>query len=197
MQVAIYARVSTTSQTFENQLRELREAAASLGWIVAHEVIDEGVSGAKGRAARPGFDRLFELVERKAVGAIMAWSVDRIGRSLQDLVALMRELQQHSVELYCHQQSINTATPAGRMTFSIFGALGEYERSLIIERIRSGIARAKMQGRKFGRPRLYDDEVRARVIELRALGLTVREIAQTAGVGGSSVWRMGWRGVES
>jgi DNA invertase Pin-like site-specific DNA recombinase len=192
MQVAIYARVSTTSQTVENQLRELREAAARLGWTVAHEVIDEGVSGAKGRAARPGFDRLFELVERKAVGAIMAWSVDRIGRSLQDLVALMRELQQHSVELYCHQQSINTATPAGRMTFSIFGALGEYERSLIIERIRSGIARAKMQGRKFGRPRLYDDEVRARVIKLRASGLTVREIAQTVGVGSSSVWRMGW-----
>jgi DNA invertase Pin-like site-specific DNA recombinase len=79
------------------------------------------------------------------------------------------------------------------MTFSIFGALGEYERSLIIERIRSGIARAKMQGRKFGRPRLYDDEVRARVIELRASGLTVREIARTVGVGSSSVWRMGWR----
>ena len=190
MNVAIYARVSTASQTVENQLIELRDAAKRLGWTVTHEVIDEGVSGAKGRSARPGFDRLFELVERKAVGAIMAWSVDRIGRSLQDLVALMRELQQHSVELYCHQQSINTATPAGRMTFSIFGALGEYERSLIIERIHAGIARAKAEGVRFGRPRVYGDEVRAQVIELRAKGIRMRDIARELGVGFGTVWRV-------
>jgi len=128
---------------------------------VTHEFIDEGISGSEGRSDSPGF----ELVEQNAVGAVMAWSVDRIGRSLQDLVSLMRELQRSSVELYCHRQNINTATPAGRMTFSIFGALGEYERSLIIERIRSGIARGKAEGARFGRPRIYDDAVRAQVIE--------------------------------
>ena len=190
MDVAIYARVSTASQTVENQLIELRDAAKRLGWTVAHEIVDEGISGSKGRSDRPGFDRIFELVEQKAVGAVMAWSVDRIGRSLQDLVALMKELQRNSVDLYCHQQSINTATPAGRMTFSIFGALGEYERSLIIERIHAGIARAKAEGVRFGRPRVYGDEVRAQVIELRAKGMRMRDIARELGVGFGTVWRV-------
>jgi len=190
MDVAIYARVSTASQTVENQLIELRDAAKRLGWNVTHEVIDEGISGSKGRSDRPGFDRVFELVEQKAVGAVMAWSVDRIGRSLQDLVALMKELQRNSVDLYCHQQSINTATPAGRMTFSIFGALGEYERSLIIERIHAGIARAKAEGVRFGRPRVYGDEVRAQVIELRGAGMRMRDIARELGVGFGTVWRV-------
>ena len=190
MNVAIYARVSTASQTVENQLIELRDAAKRLGWTVTHEVIDEGISGSKGRSDRPGFDRIFELVDQKAVGAVMAWSVDRIGRSLQDLVALMKELQRNSVELYCHQQSINTATPAGRMTFSIFGALGEYERSLIIERIHAGIARAKAEGVRFGRPRVYGDEVRAQVIELRRTGMRMRDIARELGVGFGTVWRV-------
>jgi len=190
MDVAIYARVSTASQTVENQLIELRDAAKRLGWNVTHEVIDEGISGSKGRSDRPGFDRIFELVEQKAVGAVMAWSVDRIGRSLQDLVALMKELQRNSVDLYCHQQSINTATPAGRMTFSIFGALGEYERSLIIERIHSGIARAKAEGVRFGRPRVYGAEVRAQVIQLRAKGMRMRDIARELSVGFGTVWRV-------
>ena len=190
MNVAIYARVSTASQTVENQLIELRDAAKRLGWTVTHEVIDEGISGSKGRSDRPGFDRIFELVDQKAVGAVMAWSVDRIGRSLQDLVALMKELQRNSVDLYCHQQSINTATPAGRMTFSIFGALGEYERSLIIERIHSGIARAKAEGVRFGRPRVYGDDVRAQVIELRAKGMRMRDIARELDVGFGTVWRV-------
>ena len=190
MDVAIYARVSTASQTVENQLIELRDAAKRLGWTVAHEIVDEGISGSKGRSDRPGFDRIFELVDQKAVGAVMAWSVDRIGRSLQDLVALMKELQRNSVDLYCHQQSINTATPAGRMTFSIFGALGEYERSLIIERIHAGIARAKAEGVRFGRPRVYGDEVRAQVIELRAKGMRMRDIARELGVGFGTVWRV-------
>jgi DNA invertase Pin-like site-specific DNA recombinase len=190
MQVAIYARVSTTSQTVENQLIELRDAAKRLGWTVSHEIVDEGISGSKGRSDRPGFDRIFELVEQKAVGAVMAWSVDRIGRSLQDLVALMKELQRNSVELYCHQQNINTATPAGRMTFSIFGALGEYERSLIIERIYSGIARAKAAGVRFGRPRIHDDAVRVRILELRRQGKTLVEVARELGVGFGTVWRV-------
>jgi len=190
MDVAIYARVSTASQTVENQLIELRDAAKRLGWQVVHEIIDEGISGSKGRSDRPGFDRIFELVEQKAVGAVMAWSVDRIGRSLQDLVSLMKELQRSSVELYCHQQNINTATPAGRMTFSIFGALGEYERSIIIERIRSGIARAKAEGVRFGRPRVYGDEVRAQVIQLRAGGMRMRDIARELDVGFGTVWRV-------
>jgi len=190
MDVAIYARVSTASQTVENQLLELRDAAKRLGWTVTHEVIDEGISGSKGRSDRPGFDRIFELVEQKAVGAVMAWSVDRIGRSLQDLVSLMKELQRSSVELYCHQQNINTATPAGRMTFSIFGALGEYERSLIIERIHVGIARAKAEGVRFGRPRVYGDEVRAQVIQLRTKGMRMRDIARELSVGFGTVWRV-------
>ena len=110
----IYARVSTAHQTADNQLLELRESAKRFGWQIVSELIDNGISGAKGRSDRPAFDRLFQLVQRREIDVVMAWDVSRLGRSIQDLVGFMKEVQSAGVDLYIHQQAINTATASVR-----------------------------------------------------------------------------------
>ena len=119
IRAVIYARVSTTHQTTDNQLIELRQAASRMGWSVVGELTDDGISGTKGREQRPAFDRLFQMVQRKEVDVVMAWSIDRLGRSIQHLTSFMSEVQAVGVDLYIHQQAINTATAAGRMVFGI------------------------------------------------------------------------------
>ena len=126
--VAIYARVSTSSQTVENQFQELREVAHRNGWQIVAELSDTGISGAKGRDQRPAFDQLLKRATRREFDLIMVWAIDRLGRSIQHLVGFMNDILAMGVDLYVHQQSIDTTTPSGRMIFSIFSALGEYER---------------------------------------------------------------------
>ena len=136
--VAIYARVSTSYfENVSNQLIELRATAERFGWVVSNELVDDGISGAKGRSDRPAFDRLFQMVQRKEIDVVMAWDVSRLGRSIQDLVSFMNEVQSAGVDLYIHQQAINTQTASGRMVFGIFSALASYERELIRERVMS------------------------------------------------------------
>ena len=130
---AIYARVSTTSQTVENQISELRQVASRNGWYVAVELTDSGISGSKGRDQRPAFNDLLRRATRREFDIVMVWAIDRLGRSIQQLVEFMNELQWLGIDLYSHQQALNTATPAGRMVFSIFSALGEYEREILEE----------------------------------------------------------------
>ena len=163
----IYARVSTAHQTTLNQLLELRSTAQRMGWEIVAELTDDGISGAKGRDGRPAFDKLFRMVQRREIDVVMSWSIDRLGRSIQDLVGFMTEVQGVGVDLYIHQQAINTATPAGRMVFGIFSALGEYERELIRERVKAGLERAKAEGKKLGRPSNITPGTRAAVLELR------------------------------
>ena len=179
----IYARVSTSHQTAENQLLELRQTANRLGWDIVAELTDDGISGAKGRSERPAFDRLFKMVQRKEIDVVMAWSIDRIGRSIQHLVSFMTEVQWAGVDLYIHQQAINTATPAGRMVFGIFSALGEYERELIRERINAGLARARAQGKKLGRPSNVNESVIISVRLLREKGHSIHSIARQLRIG--------------
>jgi DNA invertase Pin-like site-specific DNA recombinase len=126
--VALYLRVSTFGQTVENQERELAEAAERHGWTIAATFKDEGISGAKGRDKRPAFDRLCKAVTRREVDMVAAWSVDRLGRSLQDLVAFLGELQASRVDLYLHQQGLDTTTPAGKALFQMMGVFSEFER---------------------------------------------------------------------
>lgn len=183
IRAAIYARVSTATQTTENQLLELKQAAARMGWTVVQELTDDGISGAKGRDQRPAFDQLFRMVQRKEIDVVMAWSIDRLGRSIQHLLSFMTEIQAVGVDLYIHQQAINTATPAGRMVFGIFSALGEYERELIRERINAGLARAKAQGKKLGRPSNVNPSVIASVKLLRANGHSIHTIAKQLHIG--------------
>jgi DNA invertase Pin-like site-specific DNA recombinase len=183
VRAVIYARVSTSSQSTENQLLELKQAAARMGWTVVKELTDDGISGSMGREQRPAFDQLFRMVQRKEADVVMAWSIDRLGRSIQHMVAFMTEVQTVGVDLYIHQQSINTATPAGRMVFGIFSALGEYERELIRERINAGLARAKAQGKKLGRPSNVNPSVITSVRLLREKGHSIHTIAKQLHIG--------------
>ena len=143
MKVAIYSRVSTTSQTVENQNRELRAVADRLGWEIVTVLSDEGISGAKGRDERPAFDRLMTMVSRKEIDMIACWSVDRIGRSLQNLVSFLQEINDRNINLYLHQQNLDTSTPSGRAMFQMMSVFADYSRSLIRARVNSGLARAK------------------------------------------------------
>lgn len=191
--VAFYARVSTDKQSTENQLIELRAAAVRMGWEVVEEFIDHGVSGAKGRAGRPRLDAMLKGVARKEFDIVAAWSVDRLGRSLIDLVGLLQELHTMGVDLYLHQQGINTTTPAGKAIFGMMGVFAEFERGMIVERVKSGMARAKQNGTKsgnaIGRPAV-PPEVEAQIRELRASGMGILRIAKATGRGVSVVQRV-------
>ena len=184
----IYARVSTNQQNVSNQLIELRQTAERFGWVITNELVDDGISGAKGRSDRPAFDRLFQMVQRKEIDVVMAWDVSRLGRSIQDLVSFMNEVQEAGVDLFIHQQAINTATAAGRMVFGIFSALASYERELIRDRVMLGLARAKAEGKKLGRPSVCDSpQLIAAVKLLREKGTPIHKIASACRCGVGSV----------
>jgi len=158
--VAIYARVSTAdkNQTVENQLRDLLAVAERQGWTVVATFTDEGISGVKGRDRRPGYDALLKGVARKDFEQIMAWSVDRLGRSLPGLVSFLNDIQSKSVDLYLHQQGLDTSTPSGRMMFQMLGVFAEFERAMIRERILAGLRRTT---KKSGRKPMPQDRVEA------------------------------------
>ena len=150
--VALYARVSTDGQSVENQLEELREVAKRHGWQIVVTFADRGVSGTKGREGRPEFDRLLKAVARRDVDMVAAWSVDRLGRSLQHLVPFLSDLQAKGVDLFLLRQGLDTSTPSGRAMFQMLGVFAEFEAAMIRERVRAGVARAKRKGTKSGRP---------------------------------------------
>lgn len=187
--VALYLRVSTAEQTVENQERELRAIAERAGWQIAAVFTDAGISGAKGRDKRPGFDQLLRGATRREFDMVAAWSVDRLGRSLQDLVAFLAEIHGAGVDLYLHQQAIDTSTPAGKAMFQMMGVFAEFERSMIRERVNSGIARAKAKGQRFGRPKVsLEAEEKARGL-LRA-GHGILKVAKLASLGSGTVQRI-------
>ena len=161
MRAALYLRVSTDQQTTGNQYQELWAAAARAGWSIVEVFEDNGISGAKGRDQRPAFDRLHRAMTRREIDVVMVWSVDRLGRSLQDLVAFLAELRAVGCDLYLHQQGVDTTTPAGRALFQMLGVFAEFERAIIQERVRAGIARARAEGKHLG-PAVHQRRDRAR-----------------------------------
>ena len=188
--VALYVRVSTDQQTTKNQDRELRAVADRHGWEVVATFKDEGISGAKGRDQRPGLDKLLQGVARKEFDLVAAWSVDRIGRSLIDLVGVLQELHSKHVDLYLHQQGIDTTTPSGKAMFQMMGVFAEFERSMIHERVMAGLARTKAEGKRLGRrPTVTNDAAKVRAIRAKA-GKSLREIAKAHGVGHMTVARI-------
>jgi DNA invertase Pin-like site-specific DNA recombinase len=191
--VALYARVSTDKQSTENQLTELRDAATRMGWEVVEEFVDHGISGAKSRKDRPKLDAMLKGVSRKDFDIVAAWSVDRLGRSLIDLVGLLQELHSMGVDLYLHQQGINTTTPAGKALFGMMGVFAEFERGMIQERVKSGLARAKKHGTKsgkaIGRPKT-SPETEGNIRALRAQGFGMLKIAKQLQCGVSVVQRV-------
>jgi DNA invertase Pin-like site-specific DNA recombinase len=187
--VGIYLRVSTDNQTTENQRRELNAVAGRSGWQIVGTYEDAGISGAKGWEQRPGFDRLLKDATARKVDMIAAWSVDRLGRSLQDLVGFLTELQALRCDLYLHQQALDTTTPSGRAMFQMCGVFAEFERGMIRERVNAGLARARAKGTKLGRPPVKP-AVEARIRVLRGQGMGILRVARTLGVGTSVVQRV-------
>jgi DNA invertase Pin-like site-specific DNA recombinase len=188
--VVLYLRVSTMDQTTANQERELREIAARMGCEIVKVYKDHGISGAKGRDKRPAFDALCRDAAQRKFDLVMAWSVDRLGRSLQDLVSFLSELHALKVDLFLHQQGLDTTTPAGKAMYQMMGVFAEFERAMIQERVRAGLRRAKEEGKQLGRPRLAPDLEKRILDALKArkdTGDSVRKIAARFGVAASTV----------
>jgi DNA invertase Pin-like site-specific DNA recombinase len=168
-------------------------AAERRGWRVVAEFCDDGISGAMGRDKRSGFDRLHKAIIRHQFDIVAAWSVDRLGRSLQDLVAFLGELHGAGVDLYLDRQGVDTSKPAGKALFQMLGVFAEFERSLIHERITAGIARARAEGTRsgkaFGRPKL-SAEREAAVRASLAAGTGIRKTARLVGTGNATVARI-------
>ncbi len=187
--VAIYVRVSTDGQSVENQKRELESVAARHNWEIAGVFSDHGISGKHGREKRPALDRLLQGITRKDFDIVAAWSVDRLGRSLQHLLGFLGELKAKGVDLYLQQQGLDTSTPAGRALFQMMGIFAEFERAMIVERVQAGLRRAKAQGKRLGRPRIAEKVERIIEREL-AKGRGMRAVARSVGVGTGTVQRI-------
>jgi DNA invertase Pin-like site-specific DNA recombinase len=188
---ALYLRVSTTDrQTTVNQERELQAVARRSAWQIVEVYKDHGISGAKGRDGRPAFDRLCKDATRRKFEIVMAWSVDRLGRSLQDLIGFLNDLHGVRCDLYLHQQAVDTTTPAGKALFQMLGVFAEFERSLIRARVLAGLKRAKAAGKVLGRPKVEQQIEQAIRARLKTGKLGLRKIAKELGVGTSTVQRV-------
>ena len=190
---ALYLRVSTLDQTTINQERELREVASRIGCEIVKVYKDHGISGAKGRDKRPEFDRLLRAAAQRKFDMVMAWSVDRLGRSLQDLVGFLSELHALHIDLFLHQQGLDTTTPGGKAMFQMMGVFAEFERAMIAERVRAGLRRAKDEGKRLGRPRIapeLETRIQTALNERKHTGEGVRGIAKRFGVDPSTVQRI-------
>jgi DNA invertase Pin-like site-specific DNA recombinase len=187
--VAIYLRVSTAEQTTDNQRRELEAVAQRAGWEIVQVFEDKGISGTKGRDQRPAYDAMLKAVTRREVDMVAAWSVDRLGRSMQELTTFLGELHGRGADLYLHQQALDTTTPSGKAMFGMMAVFAEFERAMIVERVNAGLARAKAQGKRLGRPG-HGEATEAKVRELRATGMGVVKVAKTLGIGVSAVQRI-------
>jgi len=188
--VSIYIRVSTEHQTTDNQEYQLREIATRMNWEVVQVYCDNGISGAKGREKRPAFNALCKDAARRRFDMVIAWSVDRLGRSLQDLIAFLSELHALRIDLFLHQQGLDTTTPAGKALFQMMGVFAEFERAMIRERVKAGLARARSAGTTLGRPTIPLETENAIREALRARQHGIRKIASTLGVGVGTVQRV-------
>ena len=186
--IALYARVSTDKQTCENQLQELRVIAERMNYTIVAEFIDNGISGMKTRQDRPALDQLMKSATQRKFDMVMCWSIDRLGRSLQNLVEILNDLQAMKIDLFFLQQGMDTSTPSGRMIFSVFGAIGEFERNLIRERVIAGQRRAVANGVKIGRPSKMNDGLRSAIQLLREKGMGIKQIARKLKVGVGTVY---------
>jgi DNA invertase Pin-like site-specific DNA recombinase len=190
MKAALYLRVSTGEQTTENQERELRAVAQRMGHTIVEVYVDRGISGTKGRDKRPAFDRLHKDASRRQFDIVMAWSVDRLGRSLRDLIAFLDHLKSTGIDLYLHQQGVDTQTPAGRALFQMLGVFAEFERAIIVERVKSGMRRAAEKGTRSGKAigRLtVPKHKRTAILAAYARTQSLRKVAKRFGVSASTV----------
>jgi len=184
MRVALYARVSTCNgQSPEMQVAELREYASRRGWEVFSEYVDLGISGSK--ESRPELNRLMADALRRSFDVVLCWKIDRFGRSLKHLVNALADLDSYGVAFVSLRDNLDLSTPSGRLMFQIIGAMAEFERSLIQERVRAGLRNAKLKGKTLGRPRRIVDG--DQMVRLREQGASFREIARAVGASPGTV----------
>lgn len=185
--VAIYTRVSTGSQTTENQRLALDTMAAQRGWTVTGRYEDAGISGAKTK--RPALDALLADARHGKFDAVLSWSLDRMGRSLAHLIDLVAELEAAGVHVAFHQHSIDTTGPSGRLFLHMLGSFAQFEREMIRERVNAGLDRARAKGKRLGRPKIPAATERAVRARLTA-GAGILKVARELGVGSSVVQRI-------
>lgn len=188
--VAIYTRVSTSDgqQTTENQLRDLHLAAERMGWNIVAHYIDEGISGAKGRDRRAGLDAMLKAITRREFDMVAAWSVCRLGRSLQHLVSLLGDMNTRGVDLYLHVQALDTSSPSGRAMFQMLGVFSEYERAMISERVKTSLNRLRANGVVLGRKPLDQATVEKIRTSLNQ-GISINKTAKALKIGVGTVHR--------
>ena len=181
--VCLYVRVSTQTQTTENQIQALREVAERSGYEIVKIYSDDGISGSKGREDRPALNQMMKDAINRQFDMVMCWSIDRLGRSITNLIEIMNELNELKIDMFFSQQSIDTQTSSGRMIFGIFSSLASFEREMIRERVMAGLDRARKNGVKLGRPSSVNDGVRNAVLILKDKGVGVRETCRKLGIG--------------
>lgn len=184
---AIYARVSTADQSAAMQVEELRQVAQQRGWSISGEYIDEGISGAT--ASRPALDLMMQQARRGKLDLVVVWKLDRLGRSMGHLVQLISDLGKRDVGFRSLTEAIDTTSAQGKLLFHIMGALAEFERSLLIERTRAGVAAAKKRGQHVGRPRALTGTQIAHARELLSQDKRPAEVAAILGVARSTLYR--------
>ena len=186
----IYSRVSTNDQTVDNQLKVLREVAEKKGLEVVQEISDEGISGAKGRDERDGFNELIKGSIQKEWDIILVWDVSRLGRSLQHLVSFLDDIHSAKCDLYIHQSGLDTSTASGKMMFQMIGVFSEFERSMIRERVIAGQQRAKAEGKHIGRKTNVNEGTLNAVKHLRENNVPIKRIAKDLHIGVGTVYKI-------
>ena len=187
---ALYLRVSTDGQTTDNQKLALEQVAKHRGWNIVEVYVDHGISGAKARDKRPAFDQLCNDATRGKFDVVMAWSIDRIGRSVQHVSTFMVEMDALGVKQYYDQQAIDTSTPAGKAMLHMCVVFSEFERSMIRERVMAGLARARKNGKRLGRPKLHAQITKRIAKALQKGDMGMIRIAKKYGVGTGTVQRV-------
>ena len=177
---ALYLRVSKHDQTIENQRIELERVASAKGWKIVSVFKDEGVSGSFGRGVRSQYDAMLKSGVRAQHDVVMAWDVSRLSRSLAELVTTLDELHALGIDLYLHQQAIDTTTPAGKAMFQMCGVFAEFEREILSERVKAGLNRAREEGKVLGRPRKTVNI--KKLLEDRKRGQTIRQVSKIHGI---------------
>jgi DNA invertase Pin-like site-specific DNA recombinase len=186
---ALYVRVSTDRQTVENQIAALTKVAEARGWRIVETFSDAGISGAKGRKDRPALDEMLKQAQRRRFDVVMAWAIDRIGRSLVDLLNTIEGLKACGVDLYLDQQAIDTTTPSGKLMLQMTGAFAEFERAMIQARIHAGLKRAVANGTKLGRPLNNPAAIDKARLALEG-GLGINRVAKLVGLSNGKVQKI-------
>ena len=185
--VAIYSRVSTLDQTIDNQLPELRDHCSKMGWEIVKEYADEGLSGTLSRDKRPALNSLIKDAYRKKFDSVVCWDISRIGRSMKELVLFLSDMKDRDIGICSVRQGFDTSTTMGEMMFQFVGILSSWEREMIRERTLAGLDRARSEGKTLGRKKVITDEITSKIVNLRSIGRSIRDIASEVGVSRGTV----------